>query len=388
MARSVQEILAPEVIIEIVSRIALPGTTLSQIFGWQVGAGPTRGLTTPLDDQPGNEPQGNFRDWPGRSGEYDIFDHTRRIAGARVPGTASSRIAPQKVGKVQFTLPRPAEIVELSDEDIHNRRPIGGPTSQLDRGGVRYIEAQTRYIAERFANLIEFQTAAMIRGTYTFDQVGDELRHRFTGGETEISYQIPSGNKDRLDMLGGGAILSASWATAGTDIPANLFDINAAFVELTGQGLAHMVVTSKQWNNIVNNTKVHTQGGSANIVFESITRRSAGEFSAVLRSIPWLTIHVVDYGLEVWDGSSETFTKLIGDNYAAFFPEPDSSWCEYIRGGEYVTEGPNGVRDFRSGYYPYAWPLHDPSGWALANVFNGMPSLPVPKAMAYGEVEF
>src|SRR5262249_46346056 len=152
-----------------------------------------------------------------------------------------------------------------------------------------YITRQEAYLAQRFANLLEFQTAAMLRGSYSFDQDGDELRHGFSGGETTIDFQIPAGNKTQLAMLGGGNILNADWSNTATDIPKHLHNINAAMVQLTGWGLAHVVLTSVAWQYVVNNTKVQAQGGSANVAFESLRRAGPGEFSAVLRALPWIT---------------------------------------------------------------------------------------------------
>lgn len=129
------------------------------------------------------------------------------------------------------------------------------------------------------------------------------------------------------------------------------------------------------WQYLVNNTKVQAQGGSANVVFDSLQRVGAGEFSVVLRTIPWVTFHVIDYGLDVWDGSTHTFDKLIADTHAAFFPEPSRRWTQFLEGSEIVTEGPNGPKSERYGFYPFAYPTHDPSGWQLSAVFNGIPAL-------------
>lgn len=94
--------------------------------------------------------------------------------------------------------------------------------------------------------------------------------------------------------------------------------------------------------------------------------------------------HIVDYGLEIWNGSSEVFTKLIPDDRAAFFPQPSPRWVRYLEGSEIVTEGPSGQRAEQFGFYPFAWPTHDPSGWELSAVMNGIPALYTPSAMAYG----
>ena len=56
----------------------------------------------------------------------------------------------------------------------------------------------------------------------------------------------------------------------------------------------------------------------------------------------------------------------------------------YLEGSEIVTEGPGGQRAEQFGFYPFAYPTHDPSGWELSAVMNGIPALFTPSAMAYG----
>jgi hypothetical protein len=365
MSLSTETLLAPQTILQAMSQMQLPGTALSRLMGWGLGGQ-------------------NVARQSGRNFSYDIFSTTRKIATARVPGQASNRQAPLKVGSVAGTFPRSAETIPLLDEDLLNRRRLGGPTSRLDSMGEAYLTRQEVYLAQRFANLIEFQTASMLRGSYTFAQDGDDLRHGFSGGDTTVNFRIPAGNLTQLNMLGGGNLLNADWATAATDIPAQLHAINAAMVQLTGMGLAHVVLTSVGWQYVMNNTKVQAQGGSANVVFDSMRRVGAGEFSAVLRALPWITFHVIDYGLESYAGGSESFAKLIENDHAAFLPQPSPAWVQYLEGSEIVTEGPNGPKHERYGFYPFAYPTHDPSGWELCGVFNGIPALYTPEAVAYG----
>jgi len=363
MTLALSQVLAPKTIQKAISQLELPGTSLQNLLGWGLGGT-------------------NVARHGGRMFQYDIFNITRKVATGRVPAQSLAVTKPQKAGTAPATFPRAAEKIVLLDEELLNRRPIGGD-SGLDRSEV-FVTRQEAYLAQRFANLIEFQTAAMLRGSYTFTNDGDLLRHGFSGGETLIDFKVPAGNLSQLNLLGTGNILDADWATAGTDIPKHLHAINAAMLQLTGMGLAHVVVTSVGWQKIVNNTKVQNQGGSAGPVFERLNRVSAGEFTATLRGLPWLTFHVIDYGLEVWDGTSETFTKLIEDDHAAFLPEPSPSWVQYLEGSEMVTEGPGGPKAERYGFYPYAYATHDPSGWELCGVMNGIPALYTPSALAYG----
>lgn len=365
MSLSTAQVLAPKTILKAISQLDLPGTALQKLMGW--------GLTS-----------GNVRRQSGRNFSWDIFNNSRKVATARVGGQATSRQKGQSVSGQSGTFPRSAETIELLDEDLLNRRSIGGPDSRLDHAGQDYLTHQEIYLAQRFTNLIEFQTAALFRGSYSYTNDGDELRHAFSGGEDTVDYKIPAGNKTQLNMLGAGNILNADWATTSTDIPRHLQNINTAMVQLTGMGLAHVVLTGTGWQYIVNNLKVQAQGGSSNVVFESLRRVGHGEFSAILRAIPWVTFHIVDYGLEIWNGSSEAFAKLIPDTHAVFLPEPSARWVQYVEGSEMVTEGPAGVKAERFGFYPYAYPTHDPSGWNLSAVFNGIPVLYTPSAIAYG----
>jgi hypothetical protein len=367
MPRSIQQVLAPKTVLRAISQIELPGTSLSRLFGWGL-----RGR--------------NRLQLSGRSFSWDIFNHARSLATGRVPGQAASRQSPQKVASVTGTFPRSSETISLLDEDLLNRRMIGGPTTQLDARGENFITRQEVYLAQRFANLIEFQTAAMMRGSYSYDDEGDELRHSFESGNSSVNFRIPAGNQGSLDMLGDGDIISALWSNTGTDIPLQLQKINAALVQLTGLGLAHVVLTGVGWQHVLNNTKVQSLGGSSGAPFETLRRVAPGEFSAVLRAIPWVTFHVLDYGLDMFDGMNTTYTKLIEDDHAAFFPAVSSRWVQYLEGSEVVTEGPGGPKDERFGFYAYAYPTHDPSGWELSAVHNGIPALYTPSAMAYGQI--
>jgi hypothetical protein len=361
------QVLAPKTILKAVSQLELPGTSLQRLFGWGFSGK-------------------NVARQSGRNFSYDVIRATQSIAVGRTPAQSASRQAPQQIRNVAGTFPRSAEVIPLLDEELLNRRAIGRSVDELDFEGESYITRQEVYLAQRFANLIEFQTAAMLRGSYVFVNDGDELRHSFSGVGARVNFQIPAANQGDLDMLGDGAILDTLWSNPEADIPQQLHDINVAMVRKTGMGLAHVVLTSAGWRRVLENAKVQTQGGSADVAWQSLKRVGAGEFTAVLRAIPWVTFHVVDYGLNVWDGESEEFTKLIEDDHAAFFPEPSSRWVQYLEGSEIVTEGPGGPRSEQFGFYPYSYPTHDPSGWELCAVFNGLPALYLPDAIAYGKI--
>lgn len=372
---SIAELLQPQVILREVSRVNLPGTVLADLFMW--------GLK---NRDPEAQDKQNCFDYQLRKGSYDIFNQSKKVVAASVPGSAASEMAPNPVGSVDFTIPRAATQMSLTDESLVNQRQIGQAVTIVDSMGQNYILRQKQYMASQYANMIEFQTAAMLRGSYTWTQVGTEFRHAFSGGDVTVNFQVPAGNKNQLDMLGNGDIIDASWATTSTDIPKHCLQINEASNALSGMGIEHAICNSKTWNYIINNTKVQAQAGTANTPYEEYNRVGNGRFSVRLRAIPWLMWHIIDYALDIWNGSAFVNTKLIADDQVNFIPTPSPLWTQYINGGETVTEGPNGVREFRQGFYSYGYPTHNPSGWSLNAVHNGIPACYVPSAIVCADV--
>lgn len=366
---AIADILAAKKIMGVVSRVKPGLTSISKLLGFNIGGS-------------------NRVQYGGRRFFYDTFNRSRRVAPASLPGAASNLLPPQKVGEVMGTFPRAANTIEMLDEDIYNQRKIGGPTADLDAMGLEYITRQELYLGEQFANIIEFQAAAMLRGAYYYQSVNGTLFHSFTSASAAqtIDFQIPSGNKNQLNMLGAGNIIGASWLTASTDIPTDLFQINQAMQQLSGFSLGHIVLKSGLWNAIINNDYVVSQAGSAASPFETIQKDEDGNFTAVLRAIPWLQFHILEHGLEI--DSTYTYTQLIEDDCFFGLPSaPPSEWCQYLEGSEIVTEGPgqSAPRNEQFGFYPFAYPNFDPSRWNLSAVLNGIPSLKVPSAVVYGD---
>ena len=367
--RSVNELLAPEVILREVSRIQLPKTVLSDLFGWGLASRNPDAMT------------GNMIDYPLRDGSYDVYNRTRLLATATVPGTANVNVKPQKAGRVRFTIPRIAEQIPLTDEEMVNRRQIGQAVTVIDAMGENYIMRQKRYLAEKVANSIEFQTAALFRGSYTFDQVGDELRMGFSGGADTIDYQVSSNHKNQLN-----GIITVSWAIPSSDIIGNMAAINRQSNADSGLGIEHAVCNSVTWQYIVNNDKIKAQAGTSNTPFETYTRTGPGTRAITLRALPEIQWHIVDYTLDIWDTSAFTSTMLIADDQVTLFPTPSPDWVQYLNGGEVVSEGPNGVRAFRSGFYAYGYNQWNPSGWNLCTVMNGIPALYIPDGIFNADV--
>lgn len=321
---------------------------------------------------------GSTRPVPGRSFSWDIFNETREVASGRMPGTGPARISPQPVGNVSGRFPRVHESIPLLYEEVHNNRQMG--SLNIDIAGESYVTAQEQILRQRFVNHREFQFAAMLRGQYYYTRTGDDLAVSFTSGAETVNFQVPSGNKAKLDVLGAGNILG-DWSNAATDIPANIENLDAAYEQLTGYSLRHIWINSLGMQYLFNNTALKARAGTANVVFTRYEKISgSNDFEVVFKGLPMYVFHVTNGVLNL----SGTATKIIPDNRAAFMPDPDPTWVQMYEGSEVVVEYPGATPTHRYGEYYWAEPTTKPAGYELTGVYNGIPALKVPGVLCYG----
>lgn len=358
--------LQPAVVNERISRIKVKSTTLQNFLGFQSGGA-------------------NTRKQESRRSSYDIFDQTRKLPTATLPGVEAATIARFPVGNVPFIIPRSAEKLPIPMEEICQFRPIGGPAGEIDVGGEQYIMDQETNVKQMYVNLREFQCAAMFRGSYSYTQSGDAFVHVFTGGSITIDYKVPAGNKTQLDMLGGGAIIGTSWADAAAPIVRDILAINQAFTELTGMGLTDIFINSTGWGNVVTNTEVRNLGGNVSNPVRSMVRdEEKNEFVAVLECLPWVTWHITDELLEV----NGTNTRVIPNTGAIFLCDIDAQVATMMECPEPVIDPATNKMSMQYGEYFYHKFIDDPVSYEFHARFNALPRLQIPKAIAFGTVVF
>lgn len=360
-------LLQPSVVNERISRLRVINTTLQNRFGMQSGGPAVRSSPT------------------GRRGSYDVFNDTREVATARLPGATAATIARNPRGNVAFIIPRIAEKKPLLMEELSNFRPVGGPTNVVDQNGQLFIADEEMINKQRITNAREFQVAAMLRGSYTYTQSGDDLIHGFSGGGITINYRIAAGNKTQLNMLGGGDIIGVSWDNPAAPIITDLFQIQAAFNQLTGRGLKQVMVTSVGWGNVLNNIQVQNQAGSVNQVFDYISKDDdSEEFTARLKAAPWVEWLITDNGLNL----NGTFTKLIPDTAAVFTTTVGPQVAKFYECGEPVVVEWTRQQLYAQGEYFYYDLKGNPASYELYSIFNGLPVLLIPDSIAFGTVVF
>ena len=401
---SLQELLLPQVILRVISRIRKGQGFMGRWLGFHPDRFDPDTVTL---SGPNTLTQNNAV----RNVVYRIYDKTRVVAKGRAPGTGPATVARNPMGQAQISIARYHEKVPLEYEELGNLSPMVGPNSQIDTAGQNYIMRQETSMAEQFNNMIEMMAAAMLRDSLYFWMQGENWMPNFSAPTSasqpyfQVPFQVPAGNKLQLNMLGTGNILTIPWNNSGAPIMNDIASIIAAFVQLSGYAMTDVIINTLMWTNIILNTQIRNTGGSSNTVFAENTREPevfpdglpGVYFKGILRALPNVTFHICDDVLALLTDvdpsystapSAAILSKVVPDNMAIFLPRASSDWTQMIHGGEYVVENPGMPGMLRTGYYFWKEYSTQPSAVELIGLLNAIPVAYVPKAIAPATVVF
>ena len=398
MTVSLHSLLTPQVILKAVSRIRKHQGRLGRWVGFQ----PNKFNPDTVSLEGPNARYGDTR-----FATFRLDDVTRVVSKARAPGTGPASVPVNPVGDVRVSCARFHEKVRLLGEFLGNLSPIIGPNSQIDTGGQSYIARQAVHLAEKYNNTIELMTTGMFQDNLYFQLSGDNLLP-VIGAPTapnigvQIPFQIPSGNKNQLNLLGTGNIVLIGWQNTGAPLIKNCLQVQSAMTQLSGYQPRHFWLNSLMWYNVLLNSEVRNTAGSANTPFAEYDRvpetamdgMPQPEFAAQLRGIPWLTWHIADDVLvtggdvdPTWSSSSGTTTiKVCPDNTVIIAPDPASDWTELYHGAEYISENAGQPMQLKRGYTFWKEWVTQPSCIELIALMNMIPLLYVPKSVAFATV--
>lgn len=379
-----QSLLRPQFLTKVVSQVAGTSDWLATLFGVQ----------------PGGKNILNYGH--GRTGFFNIYDHVRKAARGRAPGTAAARRSIQPMGTVNFSYPRMHDSVSMPAEWLHNLGRLDNPAMQ-DRAGEDMIRRQTGTLGELAANWRKAMLVGLLRDTLYLGVDGDDVFFDFeaTSGVLPVfpvNARMPAGNKSQLDMLGDGDIINASWATSTTNIPLHLTSINAAFQQLCGGHLSAVICSHVIWNHILANDHVQERHGTANPAFTvlerdalepEIAKTMANVYRAKLNFIPDVTFYITDEGLEVGAPGSESFTKLVPEDKAMFIGHrPDDGTLGCYEGSEPIAEYDAGPETVKVGLSSWSVKRSNPTTTDLFVLDNALAVNHVPNSHALGTVVF
>lgn len=256
--------------------------------------------------------------------------------------------------------------------------------------GVQEVARQAEEFRRLFDNLrVSAVCSALSLGAIYFDGDG-HLLPSSSGAVVTIDMQIPAANKTQLNMLGAGSIISASWATAGTDILGQIANLRAAYIKLTGYELNQIIYGANIRNYILSNTGcaslLQTHGQLAQAI--AMQELPPG-FAGVPKWTPGEALHYVDSGgtLRSWIGGDQIIllpeiTSEVYELQEGTYPVPQSVGRLYASAEEALAD----VRPVQGMFsYAVAQAIPVPSLQQYAGD-TFLPVIKVPNAFAIGDV--
>jgi len=380
MAQLFQDIFRPVVLTKVISQRVEATAHLLRRFGLQPGG--------PNEVNLGH----------GRLGAFHVFNNTLNTAAGAAPGTAAKRLAPQSASKIPFEYPRQFSQIPLLAETINNIGRIDDPATR-DKAGAKMIQLQTNYLSQLAGNWRTAMLVGMLRDSLYYTQDGDAYYWSYDSANTtgQLKTGIPAGNKSKLNMLGAGNIVSSSWGSETTDIPGQILAIHAAFQQLTGSGLAQVMIQSSTWNNMLKNDYIQQAHGTASAPFLSLEKSTengpdgkpiqvmVGKFNFC----PWVDFYVTDEGLNIGKPGAETYKKHVPDNGGIFIGSDVSGGdIECYIGGEPVAEYDGGPKTEKYGMNAWSREVANPTATELFCLDNALIVSHVPQNIAVGELVF
>ena len=375
---ALQSLLSPQVLTKVISQKAKTSDWLINLMGLGPGG------------------KNEVYEGHGRQGAFNIFDHTRKVALGRAPGTAAGRSAGNPMGQTLFTYPRMHDSLSLPAEILHNLSKISDPAVR-DKSGADMIARQTDYLGEKSANWRKAMLIGMLRDSLYYTVDGDDVKFSYTSG-IRINFQMPAGNQTPLDMLGEGDIIGTSWSNADCDIPDHLGKINRAFQILCGGRLAGAFITHQIFNYIRRNNVVQEEHGTSMppyLRYEVLdVEVSPGKtmknvLVVELRSFPGCTFYVTDEVIDLGYVSSESLQPIVPANKGIFLGfEPGDPVVQCYQGSEPIAEYDGAPENEKIGFAAWSVKRSNPTATELFTLDNALIVNHIPKALAVGTLVY
>lgn len=334
-------------------------------------------------------PEGMFRAtrrFLGNVGYYFKVISTRQVARQVRYGSPSVAIKLRGVSKVPVTL---AHAFEHFDHEPNLVAVLKSLDDRIQLLGAQEVGRQAGQFTQRFVNARRAMAySALTTGKIMFDDEG-ELTMKTSQAAITVNFGIPAGNKGSLNALGAGVIITASWATATTDIPLQIAGIQVAAARLTGYPITEAYYGKNVPSYIAKNTAM-----------KEFLKMNPGSNQAVRRgdipdgfiNLNWHQAYGAFYTRE--DGTSHQFWT---DDMVVFTPNiADVGWWDFLEGsysiptdvGQMYGDAIQALNSLQTvfGLFGYATVIHDPAGIRQYAGDTSLPVIVVPKAIFIADV--
>lgn len=321
-------------------------------------------------------------DIPGHVAEVVQIPGTRKVARVAPYGTP-----PRLVDKVDLSI-KPLVLLHTIEE-MNFRDELFRWLRQWDQyqpmqqRAVDEIARQGAQFVARMDNLdVAVVTSMLANGIAWFDGNGN-LLPTSSGAKLTVDQGIPANNKNQLN-----GIISASWATAATDIVSQVNAIKTAAAQTTGYKLKYAIYGKNIPGYLAKNDVIKPLWQYNQAFNQSYL--TTGNAPREMLDLIWIPAYTSFY-----EDDTGTVRELFPADQVTFTPEINSMTYAYMRGSYPVPKGftfggsaENILSSFTDVYgrFRYAYAKVNPSGIVdtMGNTF--MPYLKVPAAYFQADV--
>ncbi len=322
----------------------------------------------------------------GEKGSFTQVTSTRKVAKSINYGAPSVLRNLSGISEVAVNL--------IHSYEHFNHNPNLMPLLlSLDGGqqllGSEIVGRKAAEFTQLFMNLrVAAWFSALSKGIIYFDADGNMLVNE-TNAANQIDFKIPSGNRNQLNVAGNGTIITATWATAGTDISIQINALNKQSAAFTGYMPKVAYYGANVPGYLARNTtmkeflKFHPTSNAA-------VRN--GQVPDGFMEMTWINAAHAFYQDD--SGNTKFFW---GDDTVVFTPDPaDSGWWGLIEGsysiptnvGQLPADANAALRSLQTifGLFGYAKVTDDPVTIRQYGGDTVLPFIAVPNAVFIAEV--
>ena len=361
--------------------------TLQQILGAKNLCGVIQGIKQGIPSE--MIPPAFFKTTRTVEGDHCTY---RKVEGTRKTARQAHYGSPSRRRQLTGVKEVPVKLIHSVEHERHQPATLMNLQNMANESkqnlGIAEITRQTRDFKQLFSNLRTAAVMSMLATGYIYFDGDGNLLPSSSGAKISIDVGIPAGNRNQLDVFGTGAIIGASWGTAGTAINQDIKEIKRASLQLTGYSIKHCFYGENILNYFLGNTKL-----------KEIINRNAGLQGAfanneIADGFLGLNWHPADEAFyEDADGSIQEWWSA---DTCVFTPDPSPEWYEVIEGTYPVPTNVGGVaRDAAAtmnavttvaGMFSYAIVESDPVSVKQVAGDTFLPLVKVPKAVFIADV--
>ena len=359
--------------------------TLEQILGsvnlLGLIQGVTQGIPNPLPD--------GFmtvnKQVLGRTGRYVRVQGQRQTAKLVAYGSPAVRTGLKGIDEIDVMLLHSFEEQMIDVLTLQRLRQYD--SYEVQQLGMQEVARHAANFAMKFKNLRIAVACQMLNAGAVYYDTDGNLLPSSAGAAVTVSAQMAAGNQTQLNMLGAGSIISASWATATTNIPLQLRNLKTAFLKLTGYP-AELAIYGKNVPTYFTNNDFVADYLSRN--YPKATPYLALNELPQLFGFEWIPAYT-----SFFEDQNGTNQDIIGDDTVIFCPRPSIEWFQVIEGSYQIPNSIDirpeqfGVASaFRTVYgdFGYSLPAASPPTYTsfFGTTFLAIPT--VPNALAQADV--